>query len=96
MMGIEGVKREFDRTCGDADIAVIEGVMGLFDGMNSSEVASSATRCQILDVPVILVVNVHGMSRSAAAIVKGFSEFDPEVEVAGVILNKVGSPKHTK
>jgi cobyrinic acid a,c-diamide synthase len=96
MMGIEGVKREFDRTCGDADIAVIEGVMGLFDGMNSSEVASSAHVAKSLDVPVILVVNVHGMSRSAAAIVKGFSEFDPEVEVAGVILNKVGSPKHTK
>jgi cobyrinic acid a,c-diamide synthase len=96
MMEVEGVKKEVARTSGGSDISVIEGVMGLFDGMDSTEVASSAHVAKSLDVPVILVVNVHGMSRSAAAIVKGYSEFDPGVEVAGVILNKVGSPRHAK
>ncbi len=80
----------------DADISVIEGVMGLFDGVDSTEVASSAHLAKILDIPVILVVNVHGMSRSTAALIKGYSEFDRDVNVAGVILNQVGSERHAQ
>jgi cobyrinic acid a,c-diamide synthase len=94
MMGTEGVRQTVARTSADADIAVVEGVMGLFDGIDSTEVASSAHVAKTLDIPVILVINVHGMSRSAAALLKGYSEFDPEVRVAGVILNQVGSPRH--
>lgn len=96
MMGIDGVRETFARTSGDADIAVIEGVMGLFDGVDSTEIASSAHVAKTLDIPVILVINVHGMSRSAAAIIKGFSEFDKHVNIAGVILNQVGSERHAR
>ncbi|MCK5307281.1 MAG: cobyrinate a,c-diamide synthase, partial [Zetaproteobacteria bacterium] len=96
MMGIDGVRETFARTSGDANISVIEGVMGLFDGVDSTEIASSAHVAKSLDIPVILVVNVHGMSRSAAAIVKGFSEFDKHVNIAGVILNQVGSERHAR
>ncbi|WP_406671049.1 cobyrinate a,c-diamide synthase [Methanolobus sp. ZRKC4] len=96
MMQVEGVKNTFSRHSQNADINVIEGVMGLFDGMGATEIASSAHVAKSLNLPVILVVNVHGMSRSAAAMVKGFSEFDKDVNVAGVILNKVGSPRHSQ
>ena len=96
MMQVEGVRRTFSRHAKNNDINVIEGVMGLFDGMDSTEIASSAHVAKSLGVPVILVINVHGMSRSAAALVKGFSEFDRDVNIAGVILNRVGSPRHAK
>ena len=96
MMQVDGVKKTFSKHSDKADINVVEGVMGLFDGMGASEIASSAHVAKSLDIPVILIVNVHGMSRSAAAIVKGFSEFDKDVKVAGVILNKVGSPRHAQ
>ncbi|NPE31489.1 cobyrinate a,c-diamide synthase [Methanococcoides sp. SA1] len=96
MMGVDGVRRTVDSSYKDADVSVIEGVMGLYDGMDSTEIASSAHVAKSLGIPVILVVNVHGMSRSAGAIVKGFTEFDKDVEIAGVILNRVGSPRHAK
>ena len=96
IMGIDGVERTVARTSGDADIAVVEGVMGLFDGIDSTEIASSAHVAKTLNLPVILVINVHGMSRSAAALLKGYSEFDPEVRIAGVILNQVGSQRHSE
>lgn len=96
MMGVDCVRDTFARTSFNADISVIEGVMGLFDGVDSTEIASSAHVAKTLDIPVILVVNVHGMSRSAAAIVKGFSEYDRQVNVAGVILNQVGSERHAR
>lgn len=96
MMSMEGVRQTVARTSADADIVVVEGVMGLFDGIDSTEIASSAHVAKTLDIPVILVINVHGMSRSAAALLKGYSEFDPEVRVAGVILNQVGSPRHAE
>ncbi|WP_440952735.1 cobyrinate a,c-diamide synthase [Methanococcoides sp. FTZ1] len=96
MMGVDGVRRTVENSYMDADISVIEGVMGLYDGMNSTEIASSAHVAKSLDVPVILVVNVHGMSRSTGAIVKGFTEFDKDVNIAGVILNRVGSPRHAQ
>lgn len=96
MMGVDDMRKIFARTSVDADISVIEGAMGLFDGVDSTEIASSAHVAKTLDIPVILVVNVHGMSRSAAAIVKGFSEYDRQVNVAGVILNQVGSERHAR
>ena len=76
-------------------IAVIEGVMGLFDGIGaSSREGSSAQIAAITGAPVVLVVNARGMAASAAALVKGFADFDPEVRVAGVIFNNVGSDHH--
>jgi len=79
----------------DADVAVIEGVMGLFDGIGSSSFeGSSAQIAAITGAPVVLVVNARGMSASAAALVRGFADFDPRVRLAGVIFNNVGSDAH--
>jgi cobyrinic acid a,c-diamide synthase len=79
----------------DADIAVIEGVMGMFDGASGrGELASTAHVAKLLNAPVILVVDASAMARSAAAIVHGFSSFDPELNIAGVIFNRVGSDTH--
>ena len=79
----------------EADIVVIEGVMGLFDGASGrGELASTAHVAKLTGSPVVLVVDATAMSRSAAAVVHGFRSFDPDVQVAGVILNRVGSEHH--
>lgn len=84
----------FDQNSGAADIAIVEGVMGLYDGISPDSIAgSSAHIAQILDIPVILVLDGHGMSLSAAALIKGFQDFSPATNIAGVILNRV---KHEK
>lgn len=89
------VEETFRHHSSQADIAVIEGVMGLFDGMGASPMdGSSAQIAAITATPVVLVVNVRGMAASAAALVKGFAEFDPQVKVTGVIFNGVGSSNH--
>lgn len=78
-----------------ADIAVVEGVMGLFDGASGrGELASTAHVAKLLDAPVVLVVDAASMARSAGAVVHGFRTFDPDVRVAGIIFNKVGSDVH--
>jgi cobyrinic acid a,c-diamide synthase len=96
MMGTDGVRQIVARTATDADIVVVEGAMGLFDGIDSTEIASSAHIAKTLNLPVILVINVHGMSRSVAALLKGYSEFDPEVRIVGIILNQFGSLRHAE
>lgn len=79
----------------DANRAVIEGVMGLFDGLGASPTEGSSARiAAITGAPVVLVVNARGMAASAAAMVKGFAGFDPQVRVAGAIFNNVGSQSH--
>ena len=80
-------------TASDADLCVIEGVMGLFDGAQSGG-GSTADLARTLGLPVVLVVDAKGMSGSVAALVHGFSRFDPSIDVAGVILNRVGSDRH--
>ncbi|MGA7828478.1 MAG: cobyrinate a,c-diamide synthase [Geobacteraceae bacterium] len=80
-----------------ADIAVVEGVMGLFDGIGgTSEAGSTAQAAKILASPVILVVDAKSQARSAAALVQGFVNFDRQVQVAGVIFNNVGSANHAR
>ncbi|MEV5381550.1 cobyrinate a,c-diamide synthase [Streptomyces sp. NPDC052721] len=77
------------------DLAVVEGVMGLYDGAaGEGELASTAHVAKLLRAPVVLVVDASSQSRSVAALVHGFASWDPEVRVGGVILNKVGSDRH--
>jgi cobyrinic acid a,c-diamide synthase len=79
----------------DTDVAVVEGVMGLFDGASGrGELASTGHVAKLLGAPVLLVVDAAAMARSVAAVVQGFCTYDPEVDVAGVIFNKVGSEHH--
>jgi cobyrinic acid a,c-diamide synthase len=79
------------------DIAVVEGVMGLFDGKyGDGELASTAHVAKLLGAPVVLVVDARAMARSVAAMVHGYNTFDPELNVSGVVLNRVGSTAHEK
>lgn len=95
MMGREAVLATFlDETC-DADVAIVEGVMGLFDGRGpDADEGSTAEIARWLDAPVLLVVDASGMARSVAALAQGFARFDPAVHVAGVVCNQVGSIGH--
>jgi cobyrinic acid a,c-diamide synthase len=78
-----------------ADIAVVEGAMGLFDGAAAhGDLASTAHVAKLLDAPVVLVVDTAAQGRSVAALVHGFATYDSDVRVAGVILNRVGSDRH--
>jgi cobyrinic acid a,c-diamide synthase len=95
MMGREAVLSTFARAAADADIAVIEGVMGLFDGASArGEDGSTAQIAKWLGAPVLLVVDASGMARSIAAVAHGFAGFDPELWLGGLICNRVGSRGH--
>jgi cobyrinic acid a,c-diamide synthase len=82
------------RAAGGADLLIVEGVMGLFDGASDGTVSSTADVARLLDAPVLLVVDASAMSDSVAALVHGYATFQPDVRLAGVILNRVGSPGH--
>ncbi len=94
MMGEDGCHGTFARASAGADIAVIEGVMGLYDGMDGTDLASTAHVARILHAPVVLVVDAKGMSRSIHALIRGFAEYDPSIRIAGVIVNRTGSSRH--
>ena len=80
----------------DADICVIEGVRGLYEGLKGDEdVGSTAYLAKLLGLPVIVIVDARSLTRSAAAIVNGFRTFDPDVNIAGVILNNVSGRQHS-
>lgn len=90
MMTKETLSYLFAKNAADADLAIVEGVMGMYDGISADSIeGSSAHIAQILDIPVILIVNGHGMSLSVAALIKGFQDFSPRTKIAGVILNHV-------
>lgn len=76
------------------DLAVLEGVLGLFDGRAGTDEASTAHVARLTSTPVVLVIDASGAARSVAALVHGFATFDPRVHVAGVLLNRVGSARH--
>jgi cobyrinic acid a,c-diamide synthase len=85
----------FQRHAHGCDVAVVEGVMGLFDGFGGAdEAGSTAQMSKWLDLPVLLVVSAASMARSAAALVQGFASFDPQVRLAGVVFNHLGSRGH--
>ncbi|MFF1597745.1 cobyrinate a,c-diamide synthase [Streptomyces mirabilis] len=95
LCGTELIAPLFAHGARGCDLAVVEGVMGLYDGAaGEGELASTAQVAKLLRAPVVLVVDASSQSRSVAALVHGFASWDPEVRVAGVILNKVGSSRH--
>src|SRR5918999_947527 len=95
MMGRQGVLDCFASASENADIAVVEGVMGLFDGMSGkSDFASTAHVSKILDAPIVLVVDASKGARSIAAIILGFLHFDRKLRIAAVILNNVAGERH--
>ncbi|WP_330318253.1 cobyrinate a,c-diamide synthase [Streptomyces platensis] len=95
LCGPERIAPLFLHGAAGADLALVEGVMGLFDGASGmGELSSTAHVAKLLRAPVVLVVDASSQSRSVAALVHGFASWDPEVRLAGVILNKVGSDRH--
>src|ERR671914_922594 len=95
MMGKKGVIECFVSACQDTDVAVIEGVMGLYDGVSGkSDYASTAHVAKILDAPIVLVVDASKGARSIAAIILGFLHFDRKLRIAAVILNNVAGQRH--
>ncbi len=94
MCGAEAVLEVAGRAAQGADLLVVEGVMGLFDGAADNAASSTADVAALLEAPVVLVVDVSAMSHSVAALVHGFRSFDSRVDIAGVILNRVGSAGH--
>ena len=89
------VREVYAHGCRGADVAVVEGVRGLFEGAEAlTDLGSTAAIAKQLDLPVVLVINARSITRSAAAIVKGFLAFDPDVDIRGVILNNVTGTRH--
>jgi len=90
IMGVKGVKNTFAKAMQGANVGIIEGVMGLFDGKGGrDEEGSTAHIAKVLKMPVILVVDASAMARSAGALVYGYEKFDPAVKIKGVIFNRV-------
>ncbi|WP_462327436.1 cobyrinate a,c-diamide synthase [Desulfobaculum sp.] len=97
MMGHDAVQEVFAREAADADVAVVEGVMGLYDGRTGTgEDGSTAQIAKWLGAPVVLVADARSMARSAAALVTGYTAFDPDIDFAGILLNRVGSDNHAQ
>jgi cobyrinic acid a,c-diamide synthase len=95
MLAASENQKIFRRHCRGADIALVEGVMGLFDGYDGgSEAGSTAQMAKWLGLPTVLVLDARSMARSAAAVAHGFATFDPDLKLAGVILNRIGSERH--
>jgi cobyrinic acid a,c-diamide synthase len=95
LVGTDRIAGLFAHGSQGADIAVIEGVMGLYDGaVGEGELSSTAQVAKLLGAPVVFVVNASAQGRSIAALVHGFRSFDPEVRIGGVVLNQVGSERH--
>jgi cobyrinic acid a,c-diamide synthase len=97
MLSDEQLLASFARACQGVDIAVIEGVMGLYDGSDwHDERGSTAQIAKLLCAPVLLVLDISGSARSAAAAVLGYKSFDPAVTLSGVVLNFAGSERHAR
>jgi len=94
LCGEERIAPLFLHGASSCDVAVVEGVMGLYDGRGTGAFGSTAHVAQLLDAPVVLVVDAAAQGRSVAALVAGFAAYDPAVRLGGVILNRVGSERH--
>ncbi|MCP5448021.1 MAG: hydrogenobyrinic acid a,c-diamide synthase (glutamine-hydrolyzing) [Chromatiaceae bacterium] len=88
------IQQEFARSMQDADLGIIEGNKGLYDGLDLEGSNSNAALASLLHSPVILVIDARGMTRGIAPLILGYQLFDPDIRIAGVILNKVGGSRH--
>jgi cobyrinic acid a,c-diamide synthase len=95
LMPPDAVREIYAHAAAAADVAVIEGVRGLYEGYEG-DLGSTAQIAKMLKTPVIFVVDARSITRSCAALVKGYMDFDPGVKIKGVILNKVGSERHAE
>lgn len=96
LMDDETIRNLVGYACKDADLCIVEGVRGLYEGFSGDgDIGSTAYIAKLLGLPVVLVLDARSLTRSAAAIVRGFQTFDPEVRIAGVILNNVSGKQHT-
>ena len=96
-MGKDGIISTVESATKDVDIGIVEGVMGLFDGMSGrNDFASTAYVAKILNAPIILVVDAAKAARSIAAMIFGYLNFDKKLKIIGIILNNVSGPKHEK
>ena len=97
MLPAPRVRDLFHEAAHDCDVAVIEGVMGVFDGFDyDDEIGSSAEVAKLVQASVFLVLDAAKLARSAGALARGFQSFDPELPLAGFIVNRVGSESHGK
>ncbi|WP_136806367.1 cobyrinate a,c-diamide synthase [Desulfosediminicola flagellatus] len=90
MMGRDGCLKSYARYGQESDAVIVEGVMGLFDGGSFS----SASLAELLDIPVLLIIDVRSAAESVAAVLKGFEVYNPHTRICGVIFNRVGSERH--
>ncbi len=96
MMSDDRIRNLVGYASEDADLCIVEGVRGLHEGFSATDdTGSTAHVAKVLGLPVILVVNCASLNRSVAAIINGFRSFDPDVKIAGVILNKVSNGQHS-
>ncbi len=97
LMGKKGVLKSFYESTKESDFAILEGVMGLFDGLSGkNNFASTAHISKILNIPIILIVDARKTSRSLAAITLGFLKFDKNIKISGIIINHIASERHLK
>ncbi len=97
VMSPEELRSVFAHGCEGADFALVEGVRGLFEGAEAlNDSGSTASVARALDIPVVLVISARSITRSAAAIVRGFQVFAPDIRIEGVILNNIMGPKHAE
>jgi cobyrinic acid a,c-diamide synthase len=95
MLGIEANREIFSRASASCDIAVVEGMMGLFDGVaGNTEEGSTAEIAKLFELPIVLVVDAGNSARSIAAVIRGFETFDSKLRFAGIVLNRVAGDAH--
>jgi cobyrinic acid a,c-diamide synthase len=95
-MSHQELRELFSRRSAGADISLIEGNMGLFDSLDVEGSMSNASLAELLDTPVVLVLDVKGATRSIVPVILGFQQFDPQLKIGGIILNKVAGSRHEK
>jgi cobyrinic acid a,c-diamide synthase len=94
MMTRDEIKQQFVRAATNARISLIEGNKGLYDGLDLDGSNSNAALAKLLATPVVLVIDARGMTRGVAPLILGYQAFDPEIRIAGVILNNLGGSRH--